>query len=149
MLPKNQFSGLKKHWHQNLVGGVDIDVIRNFFNYFGKTLSADLAGNVVQTWSTYIPPAALRMTIVLQQAANSGLTQIVTIGRAMVLQPSFPWAKVAALFPGQITSATNALRAIGDNPYYGFNSNLDVVKSTNFRDLAYWCKEILVRVCVV
>lgn len=126
--------------------GIDADLIALFWSSYGRALNADTAQLVAERWSRYIPANALRLSIVLQQAANSGLTSIITIGRALKAYPTFPWAKMRRLYPTEFANATTAFREINNNPYYGYNQSSTPASSTKFKNLAYWCKEIIIRI---
>ena len=82
----------------------------------------------------------------LQQAAGSGLTAIATIAKAIRRHPKFYWGRLALMFPEETQKVIGALRLIANNPYYGFNSDLGVVKSSGYPDWAWATKELLIKV---
>lgn len=74
----------------NYQGEVNADVIRAFFNAYGPNLNAETAEKIVNRFTSFVPTHALRLRIILQQAANQGVMSITTIGRAIKLNPLFP-----------------------------------------------------------
>jgi len=83
---------------------------------------------------------SLRLHLTLAQAAHSGLTQFVVIGRAISTFTSFPWAKIEQL-TGEITKYHAAAVLIGGNRYYGFKKDLGAAKPTNYKNLGWVAKE--------
>lgn len=126
-------------------GEIDNELISFYWSQLGRSMDSVDAQAFVARWTTFLPQSALRIRILLNQTANAGLTQIITIGRSMKMHPTFPWGKVAQLFPGEIANATNALTTIGDDIYFGFNPPNPAVVSSRYKNVAYWCKELLVR----
>lgn len=49
------------------------------------------------------------------------------------------------IIPQEFINYKVALRAVGDNPYYGYTASLDLVKAANFRNLGYLSKELLMK----
>ena len=50
------------------------------------------------------------------------------------------------MFPEETQKVIGALRLIANNPYYGFNSDLGVVKSSGYPNWAWATKELLIKV---
>lgn len=71
------------------------------------------------------------------QSAGSGLTSYISITNAIKEFPDFTWGRVARLFPREIDNYGVAVTTVGSNTFYGFSANLDVVRSTKFKNLAY------------
>lgn len=124
-------------------GGFKADICTAFFDAYGPCLDAEKAQAVAAYWSAFIP---LPLRITIQQTPISGLTAIITIGRAIKTFSTFPWAKVRDIYGGEFANALAALRAINNNPYYGMNQVNNIAASTRFKNLAYWSKELLVKV---
>lgn len=130
----------------NFDADLDTEVMATFYHAYGRALDAVTAEQTVLRWTAAIPAHAVRLHTNLQQTANSGLTAIVTIGQAFRKHPTFSWWKVCIWFSGEVQSAVASLRAINNNPYYGFNQGTaNQATSRRFKNLSYWCKELLVK----
>ena len=123
-----------------------IGLYRALYASCGKIVTADNARDLFHTWNAAIPGSALRLRLTLQQAAGSELTAIATIAKAIRKHPRFYWARLAHMFPEETQKVIGALRLIADNPYYGFNSDLGIVKSSGYPNWAWATKELLIRV---
>ena len=52
----------------------------------------------------------------------------------------------AKMFPEETQKLIGALRLIADNPYYGFNQDLGIVKSSGYPNWSWTTKELLIKV---
>lgn len=68
-----------------------------FFKHFGGPITDATIEGYVRQWLDLIPQVALRLRLCLQQVAGSGITAYLTIGRAMVSYPDFPWHRIAVI----------------------------------------------------
>lgn len=84
-----------------------------------------------------IPDVALRLRLCLQQVAGSGLTAYLTVERALVTYPEFPWHHIANILPADWASFRLACTTVGNNQYFGIRNDLGPAKSTKFRNLTY------------
>lgn len=127
---------------------VDLDttVVKHFYNYYGRTLTANSAQKIRNRWLTFVPEDAICLRNLLKQAAGGGLITIITIMRAMLKHPNFPWPTFRSLFPAEFINIQAALTEINGNEMFGYNQDLGAAKSTLFKNVAYWCKDLLVRV---
>lgn len=128
----------------NYTGMIIPELITAYWSTFSGVMTSRLARAVVTRWTEFTPVHALRIRIMLQQTANSGLTQILTIARAIATFPTFPWHIPMRFYHEEIMRFQAGIQAMGGDPFYGFNPNLDAVKSTNFKNMGYWCKQLLV-----
>lgn len=111
---------------------------------FGQYVDDSVMPAIIRRWLTYIPQHALRVRVVLAQAAGSGLTSLDVIARAIHENPAFPWILVQRMYPDQWDNAGLAMRRVGNNPYYGFRHNLEHVRANQFRHLAAFCGRLLI-----
>lgn len=123
---------------------IDEDVIRLVYRYYGGYITANNAHEIMDLWLNDIPEVALRVRLTLQQATNSGLTSLVTIGRAILKYNDFPWARLNALTGGEVTNYGVAVNLVNGNQYYGFNKSLGAARSTQYSSLGYVAKELLI-----
>lgn len=129
----------------NLTIPTNPGLYRTIYRYSGSKLTAGNARQVFDRWYGYIPQNALRLRLTLTQAAQSGLTQIVTIARALRIHPNYYWPKVAQLYPDEMATVAQVLRIIANNPYYGFNDDLTNIRATLYPNVAWMAKELLIR----
>lgn len=93
-----------------------------------------------------IPDVALRLKLTLQQAAGSGMTLYVIIGRAMRMYYNFPWGRVNTLTGGELINYEAARTLIRDNLYFGFRRDMGAARSTLYKSIGYVARELLVRI---
>lgn len=117
-----------------------------FHIHYGSYLNETNIGAVFNQWTTWLPGVALRMSLMVQQAAYSGLTAFCVTGKAVRTYGDFPWARVAHLLSSEWTNYMAAVRLVNGNAFYGFSRDLGVVKSTNYKSLTWVCKELLIRI---
>lgn len=130
--------------------GVVVDLNPNVIHRIWPWMQAHVDGDniqvLIQRLTVLFPVNSLVMRNLMIQTAGTGLTAYITIGRAFRIHPRFPWNIASSLLPGQFDNFAVALGLIGDNPYYGYNSDLRAAKSTNYKDLAWVAKELLIRI---
>lgn len=118
-------------------------------NMVWSNLKTVVTGNNVQALVTHyleiVPVHATALRIIVNQAASSGLTTFITIGRAIRMYPEFQWGIASLILPGEMASFNNAVAAVNNNRYYGYNPELQAVRSTLFKNLGWVAKEMLVR----
>jgi len=76
-----------------------------------------------------IPDIALRLKLTLQQAAGSGLTLYVIIGRAYTKYENFPWGRANTLTGGELVSWETARQILS-------------VKTCIMGSREIWCSKI-------
>ncbi|APG78772.1 hypothetical protein [Sanxia atyid shrimp virus 4] len=141
----NKFMGEMDVVAPGLGALIDRDNIRLVFSNFGPYLTDGNVEEVVNRWMTFIPGSAVRCRVILQQSAGSGMTSLDVIAKAIHEHPSFPWTNLGRLYPGEWINALTALEAVGANHWYGFRSDLGPVRSTQYRNISWVCKELLIR----
>lgn len=122
---------------------LDPEACSIFFSNYKTGINKDTAKKLFDHWSSIIPSSALKMQLVVQQAAGSGLTAYYTVCHAVSLYQSFPWHKVKALYLEEWMAFQAANEAIQGNPFYGFESDLKAVRSTKYKSIAWVAKELL------
>ena len=123
-----------------------IGLYRALYASCGRFITAENARDLFHTWNSAIPGSALRLRLTLQQAAGSGLTAIATITKALRRHPKFYWGRLAHMFPEETQKVIAALRTIANNPYFGFNGDLGIVKSSGYPNWCWAAKELLIKV---
>ncbi|UHM27705.1 MAG: hypothetical protein FOCCV1_gp3 [Fushun oxya chinensis chuvirus 1] len=128
-----------------LNSSLDSTTIRKIYACYGQYVDDTNAGPLLCAWKRDIPLSMIAVKVLINQAAFSGLTQLITIGRAIRQFPKFPWAKIGEAFGGELVAFLKALEEVKGNPFYGFKKNLGCVAASHYRKLAYVAKELLVR----
>lgn len=122
-----------------------IDISRRTWARLSPTLTSNTARYLVETWTELMPDHAIRMRTTIQQAAWAGLTTMIVIGRAMILYGTFLWPNITRAFTTEMNSFVTAVERVGNDQYYGFGKNIEVARSTLFKNIGYVAKELLIR----
>lgn len=122
------------------------EVISQFYKSFGTKIDADTIVILKNYWIAILPNEALRLSLTVQQAAGSGLTCLMTIGKALRSYQDFNWAEMNLLFPEEWVAFSAAVTEVNGNEWYGFNKDLGIVRSTKYKSLGWIAKELLYRV---
>lgn len=122
------------------------DVIKQFYSVFGPGIDDNSIVEVKNRWELLIPEDALRLKLTVRQLVGSGLTALITVGRAIRKYPDFPWGRISNMYTNDCRNYLAALRAVNGNLYYGFRKDLGVVRSTLYPNLAFIAKELLIKV---
>lgn len=113
------------------------DQVKSVYKAIGSFITPDNAANAFNIMSRGIAGNSLRLQLILVQSAGSGLTSYISITNAIKEFPDFTWGRVARLFPMEVDNYGVAVQTVGSNTFYGFSADLDVVRSTKFKNLAY------------
>lgn len=128
---------------------IQVDVspllISTFWNTFRSGIDETNVRDLFTHWSTWIPAAALRMRLIIQQTAMTGLTVLACIGKAMILHPSFSWDWLAWRLPREMEAYRAAVQAVGNNTYYGYKRDLGNVSSTHYKTVGYVAYQLLLK----
>lgn len=116
-----------------------------FFRNFGKFITGANAPALFNHLRDLIPDICQRLSLTVQQATNSGLTVYFLIQRAMTEFPTFPWPVAAFRLEDEFGAYLIAAGVVGNNGFYGFNQDLNLVKSTRFPSLGFLAKELCVK----
>jgi len=126
----------------NLTTSVINAVYKGYMTGVNETNAAE----VFRALDALVPEIALRLKLTLTQAANSGLTVYIMIGRAIRKYRDFPWGRVNTLTGGEVLAWNGAQAIIGQNAYYGFKRDLEAARSTLYKSLGWVARELLVRI---
>lgn len=121
------------------------ELVSKAYKVFSQNMTADHVSEAFTKWSEVMEGLSLRLTITLSQAVGGGLTALSTVKKAMQVYPTFPWKKVAAMFPGEAANLSEGLELVKDDKYYGFKENLGKAAGTNFKNIAYVAKELMLK----
>lgn len=124
---------------------LNIEACKVFYNRYCGSIDPENIDLLFYAWQRLLPADAIRIGLIFLHAQYSGLTQFCSIGKAIRIANDFPWDKVAALLYNEFRNFFAAARAVGNNPYYGFRKDLGIVKSTNYKTLAWLSGQILIR----
>lgn len=130
----------------NVYIALQAEAMTTFYGQYGRFINDVNIPVILTHWETLIPAQALRLRLVVQQAANSGLTSLAIIGRCIMSYQDFPWTQIFEIYPVEVTKVIAAMAAVGNNKYYGYRHNLGPVRSTLYKSIGYVAKEILVKV---
>ena len=130
----------------NKVVQVDPGTVRSIYAAYGQNMTSARMRAVVERWGQFIPQQALRLSLIIMQAANTGLTALMVVYKAMKQCSDFPWGKLEVILPGEIQAYHRAIMTVNGDPYYGYNRNLGPVASTNYKNLSYVAKELCKRI---
>lgn len=120
------------------------DVISTFYRVYGRYINPNNAKQLFDHWKSIVPENCIRLSVTIQQSCGSGLTQLMTIHRAIVAHDDFPWHKIAANLPVEWSLYMAATEAVGSNLYYGFAQDLGVAKASGYKSIGWVAKELLV-----
>lgn len=124
------------------------DLVSKVYSTYRCCINDQTAHNIFAAWAADLPPNALKVRLLLEQAARAGMTLFYTIEETFRAAPAFPWGQLfrrATYFDEAIKFAA-AVVMVGNNQYYGFRRDLGPVASSNYRNLATACRAILVRI---
>lgn len=111
---------------------------------FGHLVDDGNMPGIMRRWLGFVAAGAVRLRVLLAQAAGSGLTFLDVIARAINGHSDFSWPYVARMYPQEWPAAGRAITLVGGNPYYGYRHDLTEVRSTLFKNLAAFCGKLLV-----
>lgn len=117
---------------------INPSVIAEIWKALAPYPNADFAKFVLDDWAKWVPEAALRVRLLIEQAKWGKLSSMMFIERALTTCTSFPWERLV-MFPVYAVEMREYLKAraiVGNNPYYGFNQDLSSVASTKYPNLA-------------
>lgn len=121
-------------------------VVEKLYIMYGGMITGENVQAVIERWTANIPQLAMRLRLVVVQAAGTGLTSLLTIAKMIKKYPHFAWDDVALIFPGEWAAFSAALTRVAGNPYYGYNQDLQEVRSTLYKSIGYIAKELMVKV---
>lgn len=121
-------------------------IIRDFWAIVSGWIPENGAGALFQELAAMLPQnLSTRLALTIQHTAGSGLTAYRVIGCAIKFHPRFRWDYVRQIFPHEWANYLAAQADVAGDVYYGFRPNLGTARSTNFKNITFLCKEILIR----
>lgn len=112
------------------------DDVRTFSNSFKPFINAHNAVAICEGLNQRMSTFSLRLCITMQQAVKSGMTSYWAVWEAISSYAGFPWVEAATHIPQDFSKYLEAVNLVGNNQYYGFNSDLGVAKHTNYLSLS-------------
>nr|QKS69556.1 putative nucleoprotein [Erysiphe necator associated negative-stranded RNA virus 4] len=125
---------------------LDGEIITRCWNTYGIQIPQAAIRNVFESMLQLIPQYAMRLRLTISQTVGTGLTGFMICVRGMVKNPDFTWELLRRIMPDAFENFSNAVIAVNDDPYYGYNRDLGAAKSTLYKDLVYVCIMLLVTV---
>lgn len=122
---------------------LDANEITTTFANFGECIDDTNAHIIFARWLRHVPRAAIRLRVLLSQAAGSGVTSLDMIAEALSAHVDFPWHMVARRYPDEWAAVQQGLRAVNGRIYAGYAGNLGAVRATLFRRITWVAKELL------
>lgn len=122
---------------------ISVKACKMFYENYKNPIDENSARDLFNHWKNILPTSALKLQLIVQQTAGSGLTAYYTVCKAISLYGDFPWHKVKVLLAEEWTDFISATKAVKDNPYYGFRHDLASVRSTKYKSIAWVAKELL------
>lgn len=118
------------------------EVVRTFSNSFKPFINANNAAAICEGLNHRMSTFSLRLCITMQQAVKSGMT---SYWEAISSYAGFPWVEAATHIPQDFSKYLEAVNLVGNNQYYGFNSDLGVAKHTNYLSLSWLACKVLIK----
>lgn len=119
-------------------------LIQDIFDNYGRAITEETARVIFTDMTALVPQTSLKLTTILAQTTNSGMTAALTIKKAVTEHPTFPWGNIKGLFPREIANVILVITTCRDNSYIGFSRNLGEMASTHYKNVAWVAKELLV-----
>ena len=98
---------------------------------------------ILKFWASFLPGNSIRFRITLQHAVGSGLASLDVIHHAFVEAPTFPWAKLYTVIPGDFRAVQQAFMVVGDNQYFGYRAAKGLAASRLYRSPSWASSRIL------
>ncbi|KAF6208301.1 hypothetical protein GE061_016755 [Apolygus lucorum] len=123
---------------------IDRQTISEIYTYYKTAVNKVTVQIAIAEFSALLPQAALRWRLLMEQTRWHNLTNFSVIRTAMTRAQIFPWTALFSMpeYRAEYTAFEDAYMIIADRPYYGFNSDLGLAKSTNFKRLGAVCAVI-------
>lgn len=113
-----------------------LEEIEAFSTSFGPFINAQNAQDICEGIDG-LENFSLRLCLTMQQPTRSGMTSYWMVWEALTLCTDFNWEGIAELIPQDFRRYSDTVARVGNNQYYGFNSDLGVAKHTNYMSLSW------------
>lgn len=121
-------------------------IVKAVWTFLADVINDANIGQLLRHWLSYIPAPCVRTRTMIDQAAKSGITSFIIIGKAINKTQNFPWHQIRRICQVEWDAFEAGVIEVGDNEYFGYRRELGNAKSTNLKSLAWVCKEILIRI---
>lgn len=106
---------------------LDAAMIGRIYNVLSAVVNENNALAIFTRLGANIEALSLRMKLLLNQAAGSGLTSYMSTIQAVKIFVDFPWNLIFDLYRDELVNFRAALELVGNNQYYGFAHDLGAV----------------------
>lgn len=120
--------------------------ISRFYSTFVRQITPAAAREFFTRIGGWIPQVAMRVSLIVTQAAEHGITSLMLITRALAAYPTFNWALVDVTRPGEMARVNLALLVWNGDEYAGFTRNMGNLSATKYKLATYTAKELLRRI---
>lgn len=124
---------------------ITITLEESFSTSFKPFINSQNAPQICEGLRQGFENFSLRLSLTMQQAVRSGLTSYWMVWEAINLCTDFDWESIAALIPQDVRRYADAVAEVGNNQYYGFNSDLRIAKHTNYMSLSWVACKVLIK----
>lgn len=115
------------------------------YNNFGKFITGENAQALFVHLRSLVPNWSIRLALTIDQASGSGLTVYFLIRRAFVEFANFDWVNASNVLEADFGAYRVASGIVGNNLYYGFNNDLNHVRSTRYQSLGYLALQLCIK----
>lgn len=116
---------------------ITIEEVKSFSSSFRPYINSNNASEICEALRIELENFSLRLCLTMQQAVRSGMTSYWMVWEALNLCTDFDWEAIASLIPQDFRRYADAVALVGNNQYYGFNSDLGIAKHTNYMSLSW------------
>lgn len=124
---------------------ISIEEIKAFNTSFGPYINVDNAEAICTGLQQGLANFSLRLCLTMQPAIRSGMTSYWMVWEALTLCTDFDWEAIASLIPQDFRKYSDAVALVGNNQYFGFNSDLQAAKHTNYMSLSWVAAKVLIK----
>lgn len=129
----------------NLNCDLEADEIRVCGSVCVRYVSGDNAEAIMTGMATNMNAYSLRLRLLMDQTSRAGMTSYWAIREALRLFATFEWNEVSRFIPDDFVHYQAAVALVGNNEYYGFNTDLGEAKHTRYKSLAWVCIKLLIK----
>lgn len=124
---------------------ITVEEVRSFSTSFKPFINSENAEAICVGLRQGMENFSLRLCITMQQATRSGMTAYWIIWEALTLCADFNWTAIAEILPHEFRRYSDAVHLVGNNQYFGFNTDLGIAKHTNYMSLSWVASRVLMK----
>ncbi|KAF6198434.1 hypothetical protein GE061_008182 [Apolygus lucorum] len=124
---------------------ITVQEVEVFYRELGNIIDHTNAQVILTGLSRNMANFSLRLRLTVDQAIKGGMTSYWSIHAAFEAFPNFPWATARRYLELDFTRFQTACALVGNNIYYGFNSNSGEAAAPRYKSLSWLCMHLLVR----